>query len=274
MGSFKDLTGQKFNLLTAMKPTRRNGRVAWICECECGNESTVDTANLKSGHTKSCGCLNKVEWIAINCQQCGSAIERRSTYIEKQDKHFCSPQCSQEYHAGKPIPSMRTGKEINCKVCGKEFYVSGYRLKNGARFCSKECSAVWQIDHPRKNFIAAIDNSGEKNGMYKHGKRVGGHVSKKKVREHVIERDGDWCLICGKPPKGLHLHRIVYGSQGGKYEKDNCVQLCAVHHETVHSNKHVWLPILQEYVRRADENNVTVKEWLSTALDDNGEYLF
>lgn len=83
----------------------------------------------------------------------------------------------------------------------------------------------------------------------KHGKRVGQNISKKKVREKVIERDGDWCLICGKPPKGLHLHRVVYGSQGGKYELDNCVQLCGEHHELVHSNKKKYMPMLQEYLK-------------------------
>lgn len=29
----------------------------WICKCECGNEIIVSTYKLKSGHTKSCGCL-------------------------------------------------------------------------------------------------------------------------------------------------------------------------------------------------------------------------
>ena len=28
-----------------------------MCECECGNTTVVSTTDLKSGHTKSCGCL-------------------------------------------------------------------------------------------------------------------------------------------------------------------------------------------------------------------------
>lgn len=29
----------------------------WICKCCCGNVTTTDTSSLRSGRTKSCGCL-------------------------------------------------------------------------------------------------------------------------------------------------------------------------------------------------------------------------
>ena len=29
----------------------------WVCQCECGNTTTVVTSKLKNGLTKSCGCL-------------------------------------------------------------------------------------------------------------------------------------------------------------------------------------------------------------------------
>ena len=31
----------------------------WLCKCDCGNEVSVLGHNLKSGNTKSCGCLPK-----------------------------------------------------------------------------------------------------------------------------------------------------------------------------------------------------------------------
>lgn len=54
MGSFIDLTGQKFGRLTAVKYL---GKSHWLCKCECGNEKDVFVGHLKDGHTKSCGCL-------------------------------------------------------------------------------------------------------------------------------------------------------------------------------------------------------------------------
>lgn len=55
-----DLTGQKFGRLTVTKRAEnKNGRVAWLCVCECGNELITTTDNLRSGDTQSCGCYNK-----------------------------------------------------------------------------------------------------------------------------------------------------------------------------------------------------------------------
>lgn len=56
----KDLTGQKFGKLTAIKyDHERNGKIYWLCECECGNTHIVMDSNLTSGKIKSCGCLAK-----------------------------------------------------------------------------------------------------------------------------------------------------------------------------------------------------------------------
>ena len=56
MGKFQDLTGQKFNRLTALKYI---GNSKWLCKCDCGKETIVYVSRLKTGHTKSCGCLVK-----------------------------------------------------------------------------------------------------------------------------------------------------------------------------------------------------------------------
>ena len=54
-----DLTNKIFGKLIALEPTddRRDGRVVWKCECECGNEFYVDSHSLIQGKTTSCGCL-------------------------------------------------------------------------------------------------------------------------------------------------------------------------------------------------------------------------
>lgn len=60
MGSFIDLTGQTFNRLTVIRRVENKGRnTMWLCKCSCGNETVVSAGNLKTGNTKSCGCLNR-----------------------------------------------------------------------------------------------------------------------------------------------------------------------------------------------------------------------
>lgn len=53
----KDLIGKKFGSLTVIERCgSKNNRAMWLCKCECGNQTIVDTHSLTSGNTKSCGC--------------------------------------------------------------------------------------------------------------------------------------------------------------------------------------------------------------------------
>lgn len=56
-----NLTGQRFGKLTALfeQPERKNRKIVWHCKCDCGNECDVVSSYLVSGHTQSCGCLQK-----------------------------------------------------------------------------------------------------------------------------------------------------------------------------------------------------------------------
>ena len=57
-----NLTGHRFGRLVAIK---RNGidqhsqNALWLCQCKCGNKTTVSTSLLRTGNTKSCGCLRR-----------------------------------------------------------------------------------------------------------------------------------------------------------------------------------------------------------------------
>jgi hypothetical protein len=53
-----DLSGQRFGKLVAQRYVKTiNGHSYWECLCDCGNIVDVQTMRLRSGHTKSCGCL-------------------------------------------------------------------------------------------------------------------------------------------------------------------------------------------------------------------------
>lgn len=57
----KDLTGQRFGRLTAIRPTeKRSGNaIVWECMCDCGNTTFTSRNGLTSGEIRSCGCLRK-----------------------------------------------------------------------------------------------------------------------------------------------------------------------------------------------------------------------
>lgn len=56
-----DLTNKKFHRLTALRPCEKtnDGKIKWECLCDCGKTVFVAGTLLKSGKTKSCGCLQK-----------------------------------------------------------------------------------------------------------------------------------------------------------------------------------------------------------------------
>lgn len=59
--ALRGLTGRRFGRLVvvgrATNDCRRNTR--WVCECDCGGAVVVLALNLRSGHTRSCGCLSR-----------------------------------------------------------------------------------------------------------------------------------------------------------------------------------------------------------------------
>ena len=61
MQNFKDLTGQKFNHLTAIKYVGLDNtkHSLWLFKCECGNEKILRGTNVTNGHIKSCGCKTR-----------------------------------------------------------------------------------------------------------------------------------------------------------------------------------------------------------------------
>ena len=55
------LIGKKFNRLVVIerKETDKHRHIQWLCLCDCGEYIKTSGQNLKSGNTKSCGCLKK-----------------------------------------------------------------------------------------------------------------------------------------------------------------------------------------------------------------------
>ena len=68
MGKVNDLTGQRFGRLTAIERAGTNKKryITWLCQCDCGNTTIAVGSDIKSGHTRSCGCLQRDRLIEYN----------------------------------------------------------------------------------------------------------------------------------------------------------------------------------------------------------------
>lgn len=57
----QDLSGMRFNRWAVISDSgqRVAAKVMWRCKCDCGAEGLVAAGNLKSGQSRSCGCLDR-----------------------------------------------------------------------------------------------------------------------------------------------------------------------------------------------------------------------
>lgn len=56
MSSFVDIAFKKFDMITPIRRVPSEGRVKWLCKCDCGNELIASGENIRGGNTGSCAC--------------------------------------------------------------------------------------------------------------------------------------------------------------------------------------------------------------------------
>jgi hypothetical protein len=61
MGAIKDMAELRFGRLTVIRRAGsvKSGAATWLCRCDCGTQTTVSGASLRSGNTRSCGCYGR-----------------------------------------------------------------------------------------------------------------------------------------------------------------------------------------------------------------------
>lgn len=113
MARLIDLTGQRFErlLVTGRAETKR-GRSGWSCQCDCGNEVVLEGSALRSGNTRSCGCMKRErlaeqKFVDLSGQRFGRLDVVRCVSRQRRSLWLC-----------------------RC-VCGNEITVPGYYLKSG-----------------------------------------------------------------------------------------------------------------------------------------------
>ena len=113
----QDLTNQIFGYLTPYEYIK-GGK--WKCKCKCGNEATVYTKYLKSGHTQSCGCKRKETKNVIDM----IGFENEGIKVLER--------------AGSDN-SQRALWKCLCKYCGNIFITRGSHIRDGA---SSSCGCI------------------------------------------------------------------------------------------------------------------------------------
>ena len=143
--------GETFNYLTILdrgENTNLNNRKALcICKCKCGNIVLIPYSNLKSGHTKSCGCYNKEIHKEI-CKKIGQ--QSYSKDYTKVDNPF--------YNFIKPTEDKDNANSffwvVECKKCNQQYKVVPSQLISYKRQRGNNPCHCWQ--HISKGVLKII----------------------------------------------------------------------------------------------------------------------
>jgi len=96
MGKKLNLKGKRFHYLLVLQENGhdKHNKVLWLCQCDCGNQTTVVGSKLVNGSTKSCGCFQKEAAVLFNT------------------KHGHSKEGSPEYRSWKAMNTRCTNPHI------------------------------------------------------------------------------------------------------------------------------------------------------------------
>ena len=174
-----NLMNKRFGRLVVLKKSDI-GKYKWLCLCDCGNEIIVTTSSLRSGNTKSCGCLHK-EKSSIRISKLN-----KQRKVDLTELKFSRLSVLEEYNED----GLNKIKWL-CKCsCGNNVIVSTGNLKNGStkscgclhrertvkfnkRIYSKETKQKMSEAQKKRNPVSektrkkiSKANSGKSNGMY------------------------------------------------------------------------------------------------------------
>lgn len=81
------------------------------------------------------------------------------------------------------------------------------------------------------------------------------------IKNEVLKLDSHACRSCLSKSKGLHVHHIVYRSEGGQHLIENLITLCFYCHDMVHSDKDKYQPLLKLIadMRSKGDKQITLK---------------
>lgn len=125
-----DLKGQKFGRLLVLERVEDfissvNGkhRGRWKCQCDCGNLVEVNTSDLTSGNTLSCGCYKSDRTSEVHFEDISGQTFGMLTIVRRVED-YVSPD------------SGRSRPQFLCKCsCGNEKIITKDSLMNGTISC-------------------------------------------------------------------------------------------------------------------------------------------
>lgn len=234
MGLFKrlELIGQRFGKLIVIKEAippehvKDKSKSYWHCLCDCGNEKNIVGSDLRSGHTKSCGC-NNLEYEDLSGQKFG-----RLTVIKRvpkpehiiYDAIYWLAKCDCENEILAPSSSLKNGKIKSCNclkiessshnnidnvklsVIKKIFVMSKYndgnlKLEDLIKLIFQNCYYCGIVPNNSVNIFSQVKNNGKSASDFavEHGTVIYNGLDRINSNlPHNLDNVVPCCIICNR----------------------------------------------------------------------------
>jgi len=173
----QDLTGRRFGRLTVLKKTSHS---RYLCKCDCGNEHSVTSGELLSGHKKSCGCLKTMSKADdITGMRSGSVVAIERTDQKRRSCYLWRCQCD----------------------CGNELLVEAYKIRNGiiqSCGCQRHVKLIKNLTGMKFGKLTALERLDEKIGSSYAWRCVCDCGKETKVSANALLKGGTKSCGCGK----------------------------------------------------------------------------
>ena len=273
----ENLAGMRFGMLIVLEkcPDEREigQHVKWNCLCDCGNIISVIGTNLKIGHTKSCGCINRRELTGMQfgkltvlreseerkngqvlwvCRcECGTEKLVSTRYLVSNQIRSCG--CYKSQFMSEKLKKLDlTGQRFGHLIVIDEAPPMYYGINRIVRLrvwnCVCDCGNTIVVrtaglNHGWKTSCGCsklrnLNLTDEE--RLKHRYVVGGD-SQSKWRQLVLERDDYTCRCCGK--NNLNDRNVEFRAHHKdgwswclekRFDVDNGVTLCKECHDEFH----------------------------------------
>jgi hypothetical protein len=174
-----DLTGQSFGRLVVVRQAPKRIKASgstvtlWVCICECGRETTVDSYVLRSGRTASCGCL-RTELLKARVTTHGmSKTPEYASFMAAKDRTKPNHRQARDYYD-----------------LGRKFLFSSFEEFIAEVGTMEEARQRLGLPPGTPLFLERIDNDGNyESGNVKWATRREQNLNKRTVRKLQTEKD-------------------------------------------------------------------------------------